>query len=154
VQVGIHAVVVDDDTKAIADALAPVFEKLERELGGDYGGIIEHLWIDLELLEYLANADGSPRHSFRFQKRVSGRSHFGLPEAPSKFNVGHFSVRPDFALLISNPVELGVGHVLQKIYSTSAILLEKQRQLGGFDATQFRERFMTQCRQLGYPIEA
>lgn len=152
-QVGIHAVVVDEDTKAIAAALTPVFETLGRELEGDYGGIIEHLWIDLELLEYLAKADGSPRHSFRFQKRVSGRSHFGLPEAPSKFNVGHFSVRPDFALLISPPVEQGVGHVLQKIYSTSAILLKKQRQLGGFDATQFRERFMTQCRQLGYPIE-
>jgi hypothetical protein len=130
-----------------------MFATLGRELEGDYGGIIEHLWIDLELLEYLAKADGSPRHAFRFQKRVSGRTHFGLPEAQSKFNVGHFSVRPDFALLTSSPVEHGVGHVLQKIYSTSAILLGKQRQLGGFDASQFRERFMAQCRQLGYPVE-
>lgn len=151
-KVGLHATTVDDDTKALADALSPLFKALSRELEGDYGGSIEHLWIDLELLEYLAKADGSPRHPFRFQKRVSGRSHFGLPATADHINVGHFSVRPDFALLASLPIELAVSHVLQRVYDESAVLLGKAKKLGGFDAPRFRERLLNACQQLGYPL--
>ncbi len=146
------AVVVDDDTQAVAAALTQVFATLERELEGDYGGIIEHLWIDLELLEYLAKEDGGPRHPFRFQKRVSGRSHFGLPAAPDQFNVGHFSVRPDFTLVATLPLPQAVSHVLQRIYQASAVLHEKQRRLGGFNAKLFLERFFVQCEHLGYRL--
>jgi len=152
VKVGLHATIVDDDTKGIADALYPVFKTLGRELEGEYGGSIEHLWIDLELLEYLAKADGSPRHPFRFQKRVSGRSHFGLPVTPDHFNVGHLSVRPDFKLLASLSVEPAVSHVLQRVYEESAVLLGKEKKLGGFDATLFRERLLIACQQLGHPL--
>lgn len=151
-KVGLHANIVDDDTKALADALHPVFKTLSRELEGEYGGSIEHLWIDLELLEYLAKADGTPRHPFRFQKRVSGRSHFGLPVTPDHFNVVHFSVRPDFALVASLSVELAVSHVLQRVYEESAVLLGKEKKLGGFDATLFRKRLLNACQQLGYPL--
>jgi hypothetical protein len=94
VKVGIHANICDEDTKALADALTFVFDAMARGLDGDYGGLLEHLWIDVELLEYLANANGSPRHPFRFQKRVSGRSRFGLPATQDTFNEAHFSVRP------------------------------------------------------------
>lgn len=151
-KVGLHANIVDDDTKAIADALYPVFKTLSQELEGEYGGSIDHLWIDLELLEYLAKADGSPRHPFRFQKRVSGRSHFGLPVTLDHFNVGHFSVRPDFTLVASLSVERAVSHVLQRVYEESAVLLGKEKKLGGFDATLFRERLRNACQQLGYPL--
>jgi hypothetical protein len=152
VKVGLHANIVDDDTKGIADALCPVFKTLSRELEGEYGGSIEHLWIDLELLKYLAKADGSPRHPFRFQKRVSGRSHFGLPVTPDHFNVGHFSVRPNFKILASLSAEPAVSHVLQRIYEESAVLLGKEKKLGGFDATLFRERLLNACQQLGHPL--
>jgi len=151
-KVGFHANIVDDDTMALSNALAPVFKTLGRKLEGEYGGLIEHLWIDLELLEYLAKADGSPRHPFRFQKRVSGRSHFGLPATPDHFNVGHFSVRPDFGLLTSLSVEGAIFHVLQRIYQESAVLLSKEKKLGGFDANLFRERLLTICQQLGYSL--
>jgi hypothetical protein len=154
VKVGFHANIVDDDTKALAAALAPLFETLGRKLEGEYGGLIEHLWIDLELLEYLAQADGSPRHPFRFQKRVSGRPHFGLPVTPDHFNVGHFSVRPDFALVASLSVECAIPHVLQRIYQESAVLLGKEKKLGGFDVNLFRERLLSECQQLGYPLSA
>jgi hypothetical protein len=152
VKVGLHANIVDEDTKALADVLHPVFKTLSRELEGEYGGSIEHLWIDLELLEYLAKADGSPRHPFRFQKRVSGRSHFGLPVTPDHFNVGHFSVRPDFTLVASLSLELAVSHVVQRVYEESAVLLGKEKKLGGFDATLFRERLLNACQRLGYPL--
>jgi hypothetical protein len=104
-KVGIHANIVDVDTSDVADALGPVFDTLSRTLESDYGGSIEHLWIDLELLELAFKPDGGPRYPFRFQKRVSGRSRFGLPPSPDSFNVGHFSVRPDIALLVSLPEE-------------------------------------------------
>lgn len=129
-----------------------MFKTLSVRLEGEYGGSIEHLWIDLELLEYPAKADGSPRHPFRFQKRVSGRSHFGLPVAPDHFNVRHFSVRPDFALVASLPPEYAVSHVLQQVYEESAVLLGKEKRLDGFDASDFRERLRTACQQLGYPL--
>ena len=151
-KVGFHANIVDDDTKALSTALTPLFKTLGQKLEGEYGGSIEHLWIDLELLEYFAKADGSPRHPFRYQKRVSGRSHFGLPATPDHFNVGHFSVRPDFALLTSLPLEGAILHVLQRIYQESAVLLSKEKKLGGFDANLFRERLLTMVQQLGYPL--
>lgn len=153
-KVRIHANIVDEDTKALADALRSVFDTMARDLDGDYGGMIEHLWIDVELLEYLAHTDGSPRHPFRFQKRVSGRSRFGLPATQDTSNVGHFSVRPDFELLVSLPIKDAVCHVLQRIFEESAVLLKKQKQLGGFDANHFRQRFLTACQQrgcLGFP---
>lgn len=151
-KVGLHANIVDDDTKAIADAVRPVFKTLNQELEGEYGGLIEHLWIDLELLEHLAKADGRARHPFRFQKRVSGRSHFGLPVTPDHFNVGHFSVRPDFKLVASSSGAIAVSHVLQRVYEESAVLLGKEKRLGGFDAALFREHLLSACQQLGFPL--
>jgi hypothetical protein len=151
-KVAFHANVIDEDTRAIADALDPVLKKLAQSLDGEYGGPMEHLWIQIEMLAYLARPDGRARHPFRFQKRVSGRSRLGLPPNPDWLNVGHFSVRPDFANLISPPVEDGVRHVLQRIHAASAVLLEKQKKLGGFDAGLFRERILVNCSSLGYPL--
>lgn len=149
-KVGIHANISDSATRALVNALYPVRTTLSRELEANYGGLIEHLWIDVELLEDLAREDGGPRHPFRFQKRVSGRSQFGGPDVDDSLNVGHFSVRPDFALLRSLPLEEAVSHVLQQIFIQSAILLEKQKKLGGFDAKLFRERLLAECQRLGY----
>lgn len=153
-KVGIHAAVVDSDTQALATAITPVFDALGRALEGEYGGSVEHLWIDLELLAYLANEDGSARYPFRFQKRVSGRSRFGLPTVADSFNVAHFSVRPDFALLASLPVEESIGHVLERIYQESMVLLDKQKKLGGFNAGLFLERLLIECQRLGYTFPA
>jgi len=153
-EVGIHAHVTDLATSKIGAALRPVFQKLAKRLKGDYGGVIEHLWIDLELVEDHSRADGLPRHAFRFQKRVSGRSHFGLPPTPDSFNVGHFSVRPDFAHLLGLPTKETIPYALSLIYKASEVLLEKQKKLGGFDAALFRKRLRTECHSLGYKIEA
>lgn len=151
-KVGFHASIVDTETMVLSTALAPVFKILGEKLEGEYGGLIEHLWIDLELLKHIAKADGSPRHPFRFQKRVSGCSRFGLPVIPDCFNVGHFSVSPDFSLLASLSVDGAIVHVLQRIYQESAVLVGKEKKLGGFDANLFRERLLITCQQLGYPL--
>ena len=148
----INANVYDADTRHIALALREAFATLEPSLSGDYGGVIEHLWIDIELLGYFASSDGKPKHSFRFQKRVSGRSHFGLPATEDSFNVGHYSVRPDFQLLNSMSVDQAVPYLLSLIYKSTELLIEKQKKLGGFHAESFRANFLGGCKKLGYDV--
>ncbi|MBB3121196.1 hypothetical protein [Pseudoduganella violacea] len=151
-EVGIHANMVDQTTATLARALRPLLDELKERLRGDYGGQMEHLWIDLELLQSFARPDGQPSHPFRLQKRVSGRARMGLPAIPDSFNVGHFSVRPDFALLAAMPEQEAIPYVLTLIHETSALLLEKQKRLGGFDAVKFRARFREECAALGYTL--
>lgn len=153
-EVGIHANMVDQSTHELARALRPVLHELKERLRGDYGGVMEHLWIDLELLRSFARPDGKPSHAFRLQKRVSGYARMGLPAIPDSFNVGHFSVRPDFARLATLPEAQAIPYLLGLIHDTSALLLEKKKRLGGFDAEKFRARFVEACASLGYPLAA
>ena len=90
---------------------------------------------------------------FRFQKRVSGRSRFGLPPSSDKFNVGHFSVRPDFQLITQQSIEETIKYILKLIYKSLAVLVEKQKKLGGFDAELFREKYVEGCRTIGYELQ-
>ena len=110
-EIGIHANIVDYKTLKIAEALSSVFEVLSNKLKSDYGGIMEHLWIDFELVESDAKPDGKSRFPFRFAKRVSGRSSFGLAPSPDYYNVGHFSVRPNFPYLLSLPEDVLKGNL-------------------------------------------
>jgi len=151
-EVGLHAHMVDQTTAKVGELLRPIFKNLSNQLQGDYGGTIEYLWIDLELIEGHAKSDGSPRHPFRFQKRVTGRAPFGLPQQPDKFNVGHFSVRPDFQLIATLPNERAISYALSEIYRATEILIDKQKRLGGFDAQSFRQCMLNECLALGYPI--
>jgi len=118
-KVGIHANMCDSDTQQIAFSLHEPFRALGNALEGEYGGTMEHLWIDLELIEDSCKADGTERHPFRFQKRVAGRSYFGLPPSDDKFNVGHYSVRPDFQLLKVLGARETVSYVLSLIYQST-----------------------------------
>lgn len=151
-EVGIHANMVDRKTAHVADALHPTLEKLSRGLGGEYGGVMEHLWIDLELIESYARRDGGPLHRFRFAKRVSGRSPHGLPPLPDSFNVAHYSVRPDFEHIASLSGHRIGEYALALIYASTEVLVAKQKRLGGFNAQLFQERFLKVCEELGVPI--
>jgi hypothetical protein len=153
-EVGIHANVYDRATAKVAEALHKPFDELSKRLQGQYGGAMEHLFIDLELVESHARPDGKERFPFRFQKRVSGHSRFGLPAIPDSFNVGHLSVRPDFHLLTLLSTEQVVPYVLSLIYESTSILLEKQKKLGGFDAVIFRNNFLDACRSIGYELSS
>ena len=151
-KVGLHANMVDMRMNKIGSYLRDVFVILCERLSGDYGGTIEHLWIDFELIESLAKPDGKPRYPFRFAKRVSGRSSFGLPPAPDNFNVGHFSVRPDFQRLLSIANEDIIPYCLNLIYKELEVLKTKEKKLGGFDSELFRKKYMDECTRLGYKI--
>lgn len=115
---------------------------------------MKHLWIDFELIE--SHAKRRPPYSFRFQKKVGGSSPdklTGLPRGVYE-NVGHYSVRPDFQELRSVPQESIVGYVLSLIYTSTSVLIEKQKKLGGFDAQRFRSEFSATCRHHGYETSA
>ncbi|MGL2963390.1 hypothetical protein ACSVH2_06175 [Flavobacterium sp. RSB2_4_14] len=151
-EIGLHANMCDRDTNEISDMLRSVFKLLCEKLNGNYGGIIEHLWIDFELIKSHAKPDGKPRHPFRFQKRVSGRSSFGLPPSPDYHNVGHFSVRPNFSYLIAIPKSEVIPYCLSLIYKELLVLSTKEKKLGGFKSELFRNRFSEECMALGYSL--
>ena len=103
-------------------------------------------------IESQAKPDGKPRYPFRYTKRVSGRSSFGLPQAPDNFNVGHFSVRPDFQRLFSIANEGLTIYCLNLIYKELEVLKTKEKKLGGFNSELFRKKYVDECTRLGYTI--
>ncbi len=149
-QVSLGANVCDLQTQPIAQALVLPLEAISQELSNDYGGLMEHLWIDVDLLD-----DRGP-YSFRFQRQVGGSSRSkitGLPRGEFH-NVGHYSVKPDIAELLHVPQESVVGYVLQLLYRSTTVLVEKKKRLGGFDAERFRSDFLAACIKHGYDMHS
>ncbi len=151
-KVELHSNHVDRRTAKIESSLRDLFDALSKKMSSDYGGNIEHLWIDFELSEMEARPDGKPKFAFRFAKRVSGRSSFGLPSIPDYFNVGHFSVRPDFQHLLSINESEVVSYCLNLIFKDLSILKTKEKKLDGFNSDLFRNKFFEECKLLGYDL--
>lgn len=145
-----HANMYESSTQRIANAVQEPFDKLSEKLSNDYGGNIEHLWIDLELVEsHLEKGKALP---FRFQKRVT-LSGFGIPGKTYNYNVGHYSVAPDFEKLKVLPEKSICDYVLKLIYESTQILVDKKKKLDNFRAEQFRVDFIKVCNELGYLID-
>ncbi len=149
-KLGLHANAADKSTWDISGTLLESFGKIENDLSKDYGGIMEHLWIDFELIRHWA--ERRPPYKFRFQKRVSGKGHLTGIDHPDQYNVGHYSVCPDFDLLLNLPSEKVAAYALHLIYDSTLVLLEKKKRLGGFDAERFRDDFLSSCETHGYSI--
>lgn len=151
-EVLINANICDMSTIKLSEELRDVFAKIAKQVSGNYGGEIEHLWIDLELSEMSVQAFGKPPKPFRYQKRVSGASRMGLPVIPDSFNVGHYSVRPDFEVLKQNTIEQSISYIVGLVYKSTEVLLTKQKKLGGFDAASFRNNLFSVCTSSGFTI--
>lgn len=138
----------DRSTFGISRELQKPFNELSLILSQNFGGNIEHLWIDYELSQIEAGV--RPPFEFRFQKRVSGVSKILNTTTQDSHNVIHYSVRPNFVDLFkaSNVVK----YSLNLIYQSTEILIEKQTELGGFDAELFRSEFRKGCAEIGYVI--
>jgi hypothetical protein len=141
----------DQATGKIADTLHHPFKAIGAALSRDYGGSIKHLWIDFELIR--SHCELRPPRAFRLQKKVGGGCcHLtGLQTSVSE-NVGHYSVRPDFDILLSLPLDAVVSYALSLIYDSTVVLIAKQKKLGGFDATAFRSDFRAFCASAGYKL--
>jgi hypothetical protein len=150
-EVSLNANMCDQATQQIAKILRDAFKTIEKDLSKDYGGTIQHLWIDFELIQ--SHAERRRPFPFRFQKRVGG-SIFELTGLPTPVceNVGHYSVRPDFQELLRIPLESVASYALSLIYASTSVLVEKQKKLGGFDAQRFRMDFLSSCRERDYEI--
>jgi hypothetical protein len=138
-RVSIGAAETDQGMFHITEGVWPHLDRLSAALTGEYGGPMEHLWIELELVP--GRADQREPLPFRFQKRVAPRGRdLRLLGATEQFNVGHFSVRPDFFEL----ARISLPHVpcyLMRLVYEATRTLEKRRQLKGFDVQAFRQRF-------------
>ena len=150
-EVSLNANMTDQATNRIGSVLRDAFKIIKKEISGDYGGTIQHLWIDFELIQ--SHAEQRPPWKFRYRKRVGG-SVFKLTgsQTPLYENVGHYSVRPDFQKLLRIPLESVASYALSLIYASTTVLIEKQKKLGGFEAQRFRGDFKSSCIKHGFLI--
>ncbi len=123
----------------LSDTLRPWFDEVGRALSGrDYGGPMEHLWIEVQVHEYGINIPDRAPWPFRFQKRVSPRSLAGLGPSEPKMNVGHYAVRPSFEEMRADSQIEAARQVLAVVQNSTACLAGK-RQLRGFDLKRFQK---------------
>ncbi|MBK9163627.1 MAG: hypothetical protein IPM21_06855 [Acidobacteria bacterium] len=149
--VNFNANVCDLETEAIAGLLSEVFALIEKDVSKEYGGMMQHLWIDFELSQF--GIDRRPPFPFRFQRKVGGGvSKLTGLRTPLFENVGHYSVRPDFDLLLNLPLPSVAAYALNLIYASTSILIEKKKRLGGFKAECFRANLADSCARHGYEI--
>lgn len=151
-KVSLNANMSDHQTGRIADVLRAAFKLVGKDVSKDYGGTIQHLWIDFELIQSFA--ERRPPFRFRFQKKVGGSvcRLTGLP-TPLCEHVGHYSVRPDFKEMLGLPLESVPSYALSLIYASTSVLHAKQKKLGGFDAPRFQMDFLAACRRHGFGID-
>jgi hypothetical protein len=147
VDVQISAAKHDQGTAHVVEIIAPHLVTLQLRLSGNYGGSMEHLWIDLELCP--ADADNRAPWPFRFQKRVTPPRELRALKPPTYFNVGHYSVRPDYFVLARVPQDQVAGYLLQLLYKSTDVLEQKRRTLGKFDVDAFRARFRNVLQEMG-----
>ena len=166
VEAGLHVQVEIDAQEAQGDGrikniLKPVFEALSQKLSGEYGGPMEQLWIDFEILP--ADAEQRGPWSFRFQKRVAPpRWMVDAFGTKPEFNVGHYSLRVDYAAFREldhylvfeehDPKEI-IAYAVRLLYESTQTLRGKKRTLGAFDADAFRARFIQALGELGIAID-
>ncbi len=130
----------DQGTEHLADLVQPLLAKVSPILSGEYGGPMEHLWIGLELIPGRAD-EGAP-FPFRLQKRVRTPRELRTLGDREFFNVGSYSVRPDYFKLAHVPLDEVPCYLITLIYESTA-KLDGKRQIKGFDVDMFRRNFAT-----------
>ncbi|MEO6993769.1 MAG: hypothetical protein ABI273_09085 [Lacunisphaera sp.] len=92
-EVKINANKCEEATMQIARILRGPFKSVAKDVSKDYGGTMQHLWIDFELIE--DHAERRPSWPFRFQKKVGGSvSRLTGQPVPIYNNVGHYGISP------------------------------------------------------------
>jgi hypothetical protein len=137
-EVFLSAAECDQGTEHLADLIRPLLDKVSPMLTGEYGGPMEHLFVALDLIP--GRADDGPPSAFRLQKRVRTPRELRALGDRELFNVGSYSVRPDFLELAQVPLEDVPCYLIKLMYESTADLKGK-RQLKGFDVDLFRQKF-------------
>src|SRR5581483_7749034 len=118
----------DSATSEIRAKLYDAFKAISKDLCIDYGGTMQHLWIDFELIQ--SHAERRPSWPFRFQKKVGGYTDkiMGLP-VPVYENVGHYGISPDFQKILNTPLDSVTNYALSLVYKSTSVLVEKKKKL-------------------------
>lgn len=143
-----YANITDESTTKIPDLIRNPLDQLAKLLSNNYGGIMENLWIDLELTEGRHHKEIG-YWPFRFQKRISTSNSF---LENYTYNVAHYSVKPDFKKLRELPEKSICTYVFGLFYESTQVLIEQEKKLGGFNATKFRSDFLIGCENLGITL--
>lgn len=139
-QVKFYDNISENKYKKVSYALDDILPKIKQALNQDYGGTMEHLWINLLLVEHYKP------FKFRFQKRVNDGDFY--------YNVGHYTAVPDFTILDTLNDENEIRqYALSVFYHSMQILEKKSKQLGGFNAKKFRQDFKNACQEFGIYFE-
>jgi len=137
----------DQGIEHLQPIVQPCLVKLSQHLAGSYGGLMEHLWISIELAP--SHSDRRPPWPFRFQKKVSPpRDALALGVKPTH-NVGHYSVRPDHTKLAAIPLERVACYLMTVIYESTVVLATQREKIGDFEAERFRTQFRTYLEREG-----
>ncbi len=144
----IYSNIIEASTKKVAEAIRKPSKILEEKLSKDYGGNMESLWISIELVE--RHIRKGKIHGFQFQKRVNvdyqgGKEYY--------YNVGRYSVVPDFRKLEEMPNELICDYIFKLIYDFTKVLISNSKKLNGFDALKFNSDFLMYCNEMGYLLD-
>ena len=123
----------DQGVELVTERLHEPLQTLSLLMCGDYGGDMEHLWVDMEISPSHADLRPEP-WPFRFQKRMAQGSLIDNSREHLN-NVGHYSFRPD---LLNVPLEQVVSYALNELYESTAILERCSTRLTGFDVEKFR----------------
>jgi hypothetical protein len=137
VQVGVDRW--DQGIEHLQGFVQPRLAQLSQHLAGSYGGLMQHLWISLELAS--SHADGRPPWPFRFQKKVVPSRDARALGATPRHNVGHYSVRPDHDELTAIQPENVACYLMRLVYESTSVLAAQRRKIGDFDAEKFRAKF-------------
>jgi hypothetical protein len=133
----------------LPETLRPWLEEASHSLSGrDYGGPMEHLWIEVEIYEYGMNVPDRPPWPFRFQKRVAPRLPSGLGPANVHTNVGHYGVRPIAEDMRADSAVVAARQVLRVVLKSTDCLRDK-RQIRGFDVARFQSDLFAAFERFG-----
>ncbi|SEI90016.1 hypothetical protein SAMN04488018_106175 [Myroides marinus] len=139
-QVSFFTNVIEEKTKLIPSYLNEYLRLIEKDLYKNYGGTMESLWIDIELVEK------QEPYPFRFQKRVNSPSSY---TDPYTYNVGHFSIKPDFNLLDKlQSKSLICLYLIDLLCESINELSNRKKALGDFDFSTFQSDFIEACEKV------
>lgn len=137
--------VIEEKTKLIPSYLNEYLRLIENDLYKNYRGTMESLWIDIELVEK------QEPYPFRFQKRVNSPSSY---TDPYTYNVGHFSIKPNFNLLDKlQSKNLICLYLIDLLCESINELSNRKKALGDFDFRAFQSDFIEACEKVKYLLK-
>src|SRR5262249_40337240 len=110
----------DQGTEHLAALVRPHLDALTATLSGHSPRRMNRLWIDLEMCP--GDSDHRPAFALRFQKRVVMPRELRAFGRQEFFNVGSYTVRPDYFELARVPLDDVRCYLLRLVFDSTGSL--------------------------------